>query len=84
MNTNTKTDTPRTDAVFAYDPQCKGADLARTLERENAALREALRTVDSALRGEVNYEHAVIDGDPSSGPNGLTPAKIVRRALKRA
>lgn len=43
-------------------------------------LEAVLRRVDNVMRGDRNYEHAVIGGDPAS-PDCETPAKIARALL---
>lgn len=53
-------DTPRTDFEESMQTQRFGvymvkADFARTLERENAAMREAIRDSDASLRKCLNY-----------------------------
>lgn len=51
-----------------------------TLRAELAELRWLLATLDSALKGNMDYEHAVIEGDPASD-SCITPAKLVRARL---
>ena len=54
----TASDTPRTDAAVVQDRIYRNvtatAVLARTLERENAELREALATLETATRRYAN------------------------------
>ena len=54
-------DTPRVDAIITGNSDVTNEEyedlayLARALERENAAMREAIREADGALRKCLNY-----------------------------
>ena len=73
-------DTPRTDAFEQLvDRPINWWDFARQLERENAALREALASA------EVGLKHALMmePGDPFKRIKAITAALDAVRAAKK-
>lgn len=82
-----KTKTPLTDAIYPQEPAviCTGTaledlvKLSRRLERENAALRDALATA------EVGLKHALMmePGDPFKRIKAITAALDAVRAARK-
>ncbi len=63
-----QTDTPRTDAVFIYDPESNEAELARQLERELTEARaevekanEKLMALSSMVAGAIAQNHELTE-----------------------